>query len=101
MNLKEIKYKIHLVGYLGDEVRPVSGYAVGFPLARICVREIDGDYWQCDDYDTGYRIGDPEKSQAICIAKAIATLAEHIPTGRYKEQQKIAFARLKREGLIE
>ena len=91
-------YKTHPLKYriwTPDGIQNVSGHAIDFPGARICVRYVSKlDSWYMDDYNTGFRIGWAHFSKQDAVEKGLAYLLQKIESGQYKLARESALRRV-------
>ena len=101
MNTELINYNIAVFDSEGrPSKRPVSGYAVDTDLARICVRRLGSKSWKCDHFDTGFSIGEIERTKTECIENAISIIKEKMLLGHYQKRVERAFEQLYDSGLL-
>ena len=97
MKFIPMSYKISINGYFGDEVRVIGGYAADTPH-RLCVHKTKSK-WECDDYDTGRRVGVALSNRQECVENAVHTIRQN-GAERYAYAQNAALKRLKKAGLL-
>lgn len=78
----------------------VSGFAIDFPDARICVREAALDLWVVDHYDTGFLIGGHHAAMDDCIEYAIRRYKETKASGLWDKAVAISMKLFAAEGLV-
>jgi hypothetical protein len=83
MQTKRITYKIRKwTPDIGEEIKTVTGYAIDWPVCRMCVCLENGAY-RVDHYDSGYSIVRDFAVRNDAIKSAQKLILQGIADGRY------------------
>jgi hypothetical protein len=83
MNTKRITYKIKRWTLdIGYEIKTVTGYAIDWPVCRMCVR-LENLAYRVDHYDSGYSIVKDYAVRNDAIEAAQKRILEDIANGKY------------------